>query len=223
MYKIKYSNRKFYNKWLFKVTLNLKGGTIFRDRSADDVIFFCIEPVGDRVMWGRLKDASNNKENILKVGLFLSNNNNSVYTKRIEGSTFDLYTNDKEFYNKICAELTNLVTCTYEPLAGQEDLIRDSSSIVTTKLPHNKYRYKVYLLPHKLKGDKDRKTSFLSWIDSQNPRIRISEAVKAWFFKTEWNWDRRYILVEDEQTLFMLQLRNAEVIGRIYNYHLVDK
>jgi hypothetical protein len=41
--------------------------------------------------------------------------------------------------------------------------------------------------------------------------------------KTEWNWDRRYVLVEDEGTLLMLKLRNPEVMGSVYNYVLSDK
>jgi hypothetical protein len=53
--------------------------------------------------------------------------------------------------------------------------------------------------------------------------VLISEVVKDWFIKTEWNWDRRYIFVEDAQTLLMLKLRNAEAIGRIYDYIIIDK
>lgn len=223
MYNLKYSNRKFYNKWLFKITLDLKGGTIFRGRSLDEVIQICIEPDSSQVMRRSFRDVLTNKENIMKVGLFLSDNSIYEYTKRIEGSIFDIYTNDRSFYNLASTNLTDLVKCLYEPLPGHEDSIRDTSKIITTKLPHNKYQYKVYLLPHKLKEDKDKKQSFLNWVESQTPRIKISEAVKTWFIKTNWNWDRRYILVEDEQTLFMLQLRNSEVVGRVYNYQLVDK
>jgi len=51
----------------------------------------------------------------------------------------------------------------------------------------------------------------------------MSKAVKTWFIRTEWNWDRRYILVEDEQTLFMMKLRSAEVVGKTHEYQLVDK
>jgi len=40
---------------------------------------------------------------------------------------------------------------------------------------------------------------------------------------TEWNWDRRYMYVEDEMTLLMIKMRSSEVLGRIYEYHIIDK
>ena len=57
----------------------------------------------------------------------------------------------------------------------------------------------------------------------QGGRILISPIVKDWFIKTEYNWDRRYVLVEDSQTLLLLKLRNSEALGRIYDYVISDK
>jgi hypothetical protein len=51
----------------------------------------------------------------------------------------------------------------------------------------------------------------------------MSEAVKTWFIHTDWNWDRRYILVDEESTLLMLKLRNSDFMGKIYEYVIVDK
>jgi hypothetical protein len=47
--------------------------------------------------------------------------------------------------------------------------------------------------------------------------------VQKWFLKTDWNWDRRYVLVEDEGTLLMMKLRNSDVVGTVYNYVVTDK
>ena len=94
--------------------------------------------------------------------------------------------------------------------------------IAAKKLPHNRYRYKVYLQPHKSK-DKTNKSRYVSWCASQGDKIRMSEAVKTWFIATDWNWDRRYILVDDESTLLMLKLRNSDFVGKIYEYVVVDK
>ena len=67
------------------------------------------------------------------------------------------------------------------------------------------------------------KADFIDWLSSQNSKVRISDTVKSWFLVTVWNWDRRYMYVEDEQTLLMLKLRKNEAIGTIYNYVLCDK
>lgn len=223
MSNIKYCQRKFYNKWLYKVTVDLQGGAIFRLYPLEKVIEFCIEPISERLRWGTLKDASKNRENILKVALFFDKNKEKGFNKRIEGNSTDFYTNDKEFYKEMYEHFGDMVIHAFEPMPGYEDKIADSQEIITTKLPHNKYLYKVYLAPHKLKGDLDKKLKFLDWITGQGSKIRISEAVKKWFIKTDFNWDRRYVLVEDEKTLLLLKLRGSDALGRIYSYHLVDK
>jgi hypothetical protein len=63
----------------------------------------------------------------------------------------------------------------------------------------------------------------LDWVESQNGKITISPALKDWFISTNWNWDRRYVLVEDEKTLLMLKLKNSDAVGSIYDYVISDK
>lgn len=223
MSKTKYTGRKFYNKWLYKVTLSMPGSSIFRKFSAlDEVISFCNNLTVENTPYRHQRSAFVNRENIIKLCTFLVENKDIDFSKRIETDMLDVYTNDQNFFNLISKTFEELVIHTFEPIPGQEQAMLNTSGIVTTKLPHNKYYYKVYLLPHKMKGDKESKEKFVTWVSGQS-KIRISEAVKKWFIKTDWNWDRRYILIEDEQTLFMLKLRSSDVVGRVYNYQLVDK
>jgi hypothetical protein len=72
-------------------------------------------------------------------------------------------------------------------------------------------------------GDKEGKQKYIAWLKTQEDRVTCTPAVEKWFMTTDWNWDRRYILVQDESTLLMLKLRNSEVVGRIYNYVVSDK
>jgi hypothetical protein len=116
-----------------------------------------------------------------------------------------------------------LVINLYQPLEKNIDLLKDSDKIITKKLPHDKYRFKVYLLPHKLANDELGKKRYLQWVESQKEKILITKSVKNWFMTTNWNWDRRYIYVEDPSTLLLLKLRNSETIGRSYEYVIVDK
>jgi hypothetical protein len=74
-----------------------------------------------------------------------------------------------------------------------------------------------------MKGDIDAKFKYMEWVAMQGDKIRLTPIVKDWFIKTEWNWDRRYLLVEDTATLLMLQLRSGEAIGKVYEYVVVDK
>jgi hypothetical protein len=74
-----------------------------------------------------------------------------------------------------------------------------------------------------MKGNQVGKVKFLDWLRQQAPRITCTERLAKWFLITDWNWDRRYILIEDEQSLLMLKLRNPDVIGRTYNFIVTDK
>jgi len=221
--KVKYSNKKFYNKWLYKISLSLNGCGIFRSNGFDDIKAYCNGENIKISFYDYQNYALTNKDTILNIVKFLEKNKTVAYAHRIERNFIDFYTNDAKFYADFSKKFDNIVRYVSEPLPGHKDDILNSTDIYTTKLPHNKYKFKVFLLPHKLKNNKEQKINFITWAASQSPRIRLSDAVKHWFLTTDWNWDRRYILVEDEGTLLMLKLRNSDVVGRVHQFQLVDK
>ena len=217
------TNRKFYNKWIYKVSLNVKGSNIFRTHSLDDIKEFCSGEATDQAPYSLHTRAWNNREQILELTNFLIEQHDVVWAKRIENTLIDFYTNDTNFYESLSESFESAMTHRFEPSVATAELLEQPQTIVATKLPHNKYHYKVYLLPHKLAGNKESKKKYVDWLKGQTPRITCTPAVEKWFIKTDWNWDRRYVLVEDEHTLLMLKLRNSEVVGRVYNYVISDK
>ena len=167
------------------------------------------------------RDIKSNKDNILDLAKILQSYDKMAWQTRIERNQIDVYTNDKNLYDDISSKFSFAVRKRFEP---SDDIpLVDGNIVKAKKLPHDRYRYKVYLKPHKLHRDQDAKMQYLSWVDSQSPRISISHSVKQWFIYTDWNWDRRYIWVEDESTLLMLKLRNSDVFGKVYEYQLCDK
>jgi hypothetical protein len=222
--KIKTTNKKFYGKWLYKVSLRVNGAGMFRTGTLESVRDFCLndEPPAGR-HFSYAARSYKHRDELLRMAHFLIGHNSSEWAKRIEQSQIDLYTNEKEFYENISKEFDDILLHRFEPSADSSELLEKSSAIIVKSLPHNKYRYRVYLLPHKFRGDKEEKTRYIGWLKSQNPKITCTSAIESWILKTDWNWDRRYILVEDESTLLMLKLRNAEVMGRVYNFVVSDK
>ncbi len=222
--KVKLTNRKFYNKWLYKISLNLKGGAIFRDRPLSQVKDFCYgEDPGDRP-YSVFYKAWNNKDLILEICVFLEQFKESDWTKRIESNSIDFYTNNTDFYKRMAVRFNDLIVHQFEPSENTEDALNNSEfAIVGKKLPHNRYNYRVYILPHKMTHDPVEKNKYLDWLEKQSPKIRCSAKVRDWFLRTQWNWDRRYVLVEDDATLLMLKLRNSDVVGRVYKYVISDK
>ncbi len=223
--KTKLTNRKFYGKWLYKASFHLEGCALFRTKTLDEIETFCLGPNPHEKhaysIWVR---AWNNRENINDLCTFLKGYIKDVYSLRIETSILDVYTNDKEFYDQISTKFSEHLRHRFEPSAANIDLLNSDKNYITVdKLPKGGYKYRVYLLPHKMKDDREGKQKYLDWLKKQDPKVTCTPAVEKWFLHTDWNWDRRYVLVWDEATLLMLKLRNAEVVGRVYNFVVSDK
>lgn len=220
--KAKPTSRKFYGKWLYKVTLMLQGAGIFRDAPLQSVIDFCNESTNDYAVYSFRGRAALNRVKIKEVATFLQAFSEDIWSTRIESDQIDFYSNDKSFYDAVANTFANDILHRFEPLGDTNDLLESAGTVVVKKLPHNKYQYRVYLLPHKMANDNEGKTKYIEWLKQQD-RITCTPAIQEWFYKTNWNWDRRYVLVEDEQTLLMLKLRNSEVVGRVYKFVIPDK
>lgn len=220
--KTKVTNKKFYNKWLYKVTLKIEGAGMLRSGTFEQIrdVFNGPEPVN------RYTYASRNwkyRDSLLDIISFLEQQNPSIWAKRIEQDSVDFYTNDKNFYEELSDKYENKLIHRFEPMVGQEDLLDKVGQVVVKKFPKDRYKHRVYLLPHKMANKREEKQQFVEWLKKQSPKITCTPAIERWFVSTDWNWDRRYVLVEDEATLLMLKLRNADVVGRIHNFVISDK
>lgn len=220
MLKPKLTTCKFYNKWLYKVTLRIPGVAILRQYKLEELLTLELTP-NSNINSIRTR-AAHNKETIKALSACLLEWESTTWAKRIESSNIDIYTSNKEIYQQLLERFAAITVLCFEPDENNLSILENTGTIVAKKFPHDKYHYKAYILPHKVKN-KESKRELLEWIDGQSGRILISESVKDWFVNTEYNWDRRYVLIEDEHTLLMLKLRSADTLGRVYNYVISDK
>lgn len=207
MKKSKPTKRKFYGKWLYKVTLFIRGVYTIR------YDFDTTKHFHPLFIDSSLIDGLVNK---------LASLPPDSWTKRIESDRIDIYTSDYNLYQQLSEQFAHCLIHRFEPVCDP-DKLADSNVSVVNRYPHNRYQYKVFLTPHKFNKDQTRKQQFLEWIDTQGERIKISLAVKDWFIYMNWNWDRRYLYVQDEQTLLMLKMRESNAVGKVYKYTLADK
>lgn len=223
MMPINYIKRKFYNKWNYKISLSLKGASIFRLYDCDYIKerLSSYNQEDDIFDWRWEKRVQENRNEAIIVANFLDQWPKDSYIKRIERNILDIYTNDQNFFDAACHEFFSFTRKRFAPNPSTEHLLSNEKRILCKKLPHEKYRYKVFLKAHAI--DKEEKIKFLNFLDLNNNNIRISESTKSWFLVTKWNWDRRYILVDDEKALMMLKLRSSAALGSIYEYVIADK
>jgi hypothetical protein len=194
------TKRKFYNKWLYKITLAVTAAGIFRHNTAEQ-----IKESGEFHKEARLLASCLHEI--------------KDYQLRIESKFIDIYVNDRQHVDEILSRFAKSVRHVFSPHPALLSGTVGAKNIVANKLPYDRYRYKVFLRPHTIK-DLEEKKDYIRWLDSQTPRIFLSENTKDWFIKTFWNWDRRYMYVEDEKTLMMAKMRHSSVLGSVYTYQL---
>lgn len=202
--KIQQTKRKFYNKWLYKATLKINGVTQFRVKE----------------LWEIIKFSTNSK--LIELANVLDKHDSTDRAVRVERNSVDVYTNSPILFDLIINQFSKELKHCFAPNKGSEEALDQKRTILSSKLPHDRFQYKVFLQPHKFDSVDD-KLRWLSWLDTQKERIKISESVKHWFIKTNWNWDRRYMYVEDDQTLLILKMRNSDAISSVYTYTVIDK
>lgn len=218
MPKINKTKRKFYNKWSYKITLTIPGISMLYYNTLDQLEYKIINNIFN-LERRHEKEIYNNIDTALQLINILKTSDKHEFQKRVERKLISIYTNNKDLYKDLADAMDY---CTYHRFEPSDDIpLLDNNKVACKKLPHDKFRYKIYLLPHKL--PRDEKSLYLNWLESQPDTISITESVKKWFISTDWNWDRRYIWVTDERTLLMLKLRNPEVCGKVLEYVTVDK
>lgn len=219
----KKTKKKFYNKYVYKISLSLPGITGLRYYDMDEFMQICqskkkpmAESWRDRVV-DKMID---NKEVWLSIIPYLNQFDSKSFMKRLEGDIIDFYTNDKKFYDGISDNFGQFVRLRYQPPKGKEQTMLDADKVIfAKKFPHDKYQYKAYLRPHKI--PKNEKQTIIDWLDKQRPSITLTDSIKNWIAKTSENWDRRYIYIENEQTLLMLKLRCPDLVGQIFKYEII--
>ena len=216
---VKQTTKKFYNKWLYKVTLRVPGAGVFRSYSLETILDEIDHESKSRLHY--FQKARDNANYLSKVIDFLLPWESTEWTKRIESDYMDLYTNNEKFYNELIRLFSNEIKHAFEPDPEYLDVLEGNRVILVKKYPKDDFQYRVYLLPHNLKGLEDKKL-YVEWLRN-NSSISVTDSVIYWFTVTSWNWDRRYILVKDSATLTMLKLRGPDVMGKVYEYQIVDK
>lgn len=224
--KSKPTKRKFYNKWLYKISLHVPGIYAFRYYGiADDnetltnaELFQRVSPYISSTTRRKIDE---NQDLIVELSETLKEIPTDKWGMRTEGDFVDFYTNEKELFDQLSEKFELHTRQRFEPHSDPE--LFDAGVYVVNKYPFDQYRFKVFLQPHKFDRDKKKKKDFLKWLETQNEKVKLTDTTKEWFMEWNYNWDRRYMYVEDDKTLLMLKLRNPDALGKVYKYVLADK
>lgn len=214
--KTRISKKKFYNKYDYKVTLFLEGCETLRYTSTKESKEFLENGTFPRfyISENQKVKITKNRKTLIDLCDLLLKHDADIWQKRIERNHIDIYSKNSALAEELKDAFPEIITTVFEPASEPVEPF----TLRVKKLPDDIYNYRVFLLPHKLRGSREEKAKYISWIESQQKKIKMSDSAKSWFMNTDWNWDPRYILVDQESTLLMLKLRNPEIVGRVYRF-----
>jgi len=212
MIQYKPTKKLFYGKWLYKVSYNVDGCSFIRHKSFDNIesAFLSLKPTNTYH-----KKILDNREELVHLTSELQKLPRDSFDLRVETNIIDVYTNDEAVFTRLIFLLPENIRFAQRPQDPTGQQLADKKTILVKKYPQDRFTMRVYLKPHKM-SDIEEKENYLKWLKAVDG-VSISEAVESWFYNTNWNWDRRYILVDQEKTLLMLKLKNSNVIGTVYN------
>lgn len=222
MHKIKQTVRKFYNKWLYKISLTVPGAHVFRMIDLEKITNFLnkLSHNQNSINFHTLNKSVINRRHIQRISSRLGLIDHKSYFIRVEQDRLDIYVNEQQLFDDLCIDLQDIIVQAFCPDKEKIALL-DRKVILVKKYPKEDFKYRVYLKPHVIKH-KAEKHHYLAWLDL-NLDYNMSDSVRSWFITTEWNWDRRYMLVRNEPALLMMKLRNADAMGSVYEYVICDK
>jgi len=215
----KKTNKKFYNKYVYKIAL-------FTDlaRAIDLRITLALR---DNLKYSfidsKLRATSKNQ-----VALNMATELTPFFAskecrRRVEGHHFNVFTTTKEDFDKILKITEKFVKEVHEP-SSEEDLKffenNSSKKILTDALPYGKYKYKIYM-KYNMAQDKRVLVNKITTVHGKN--IKLSKQTSEWLkFSQRWCWSP-YMYVTDSSSLTMLTLMLGDNIKKIEEYVLRDE
>jgi hypothetical protein len=221
----KKTKKKFYNNYIYKVSLIIDGSGALRYYSFPELLDLLVHQdkisENSRGYRENIKIKFVSKANIWFAMLNTLMSFEGKYSKRMEGDILDIYTNEESLYSSLCKQFPDQIRIRFQPEKGMEQILLDSEKqIFVSDIPHGIYNYKVFLTPFKVTGDRKK---LCDWMETQIPKITFTPSVKKWCLQNNSNWDRRYIYVDTEATLLMLRLRSSDMIGQVHKFIKSDK
>ena len=127
MQKPKLTKRKFYNKWLYKITLFCPGVSLYRLLGYNETINYLVSPTTyKKSVFSSHHKALKNKINFLALTTFLSKLNKQDFAQRIESNTIDLYVNDESIFDSLSSTFESIVVNRYAPTGNNLELLENT-------------------------------------------------------------------------------------------------
>jgi hypothetical protein len=225
LWKIKETKKAFFGKYIYKVSLELRGISQLKRSSLADIASIP-KPMDSEFnipYYKSKQEAYQNKAEILSIGSFLEIESGICdFKTRAEGSTFNIYTNDRDFVDRFLTAFGKHVFELYEPATKEagEFLKKNMRKIICDELPNGLFRYKVHI-GYKTIPEKSRE-GFLNWTKKYGEeRIYMPRSTKNLLGSGGSGFCYgQYFYVSDEKMLNMTLMFFSDYVNKTENYIL---
>lgn len=208
--KILKTQKLFYGKWPYKVSVQFRGAHLIRFYGAEVLIRRFEDPNDTFRYHSFKKEELEELERCARLIHELQDVGNIKY--RYESNTVNIFTDTADMYNKVKSMFFSNITKVWEPCNLDEiSYLNDNvNAVIVDVFPYNKYRYKVVL---KYNTPSRIKETIISWLANNTHSSRTSTATMG-FLNSRSYTSSPFIYIEDDKTMIMLQLIAGSQISK---------
>jgi hypothetical protein len=223
--KIEQSYQLWYNKYLYKSIFIIPGIHVLRHYYNESEIEANVQDLKEvgwkRALYSRFVESYyENKEDILK---FANLTGDARLSKdlfiRIQDPRVSVYSNDLESHTRIEEAFPNALHSVSRPNKKCiPALLEGKNVMVVSKLPHNRYKYKVIINNYSTSHSIPKQ--LYEWGNAQGNAVKFSRKTEKYFKSPGLYLDQGFLYIEDESTLTMCNMFLTKCPKRVVRYVL---
>ena len=200
--KVYKTKKLFYGKWLYKIETKTPGASLIKHWGFEKVKSVCEK--GSPRLFGR-SFGPDEKQSLLEYITAIQPYFGSDLKTRVEYDRLDYFVNDVKLYKELSTILEKWVVSITEPDSETdiESLQAKASTVLCNQLPHNKYRYKVYI---RSGMPVHQRQQFKIWLENYGDKVQYSKSTTEWLDGKTYYSQCPFIYVEDQGLLLMAKM-----------------
>lgn len=204
---VKYIQKKYYNKYFYKITLKLDQNKLIKDERSRSR-GFSYSYYSNR--FSLLNDVIEQVKQVIV---------DDDYRFRTEGINVSVFTNSEANISMIIDKMGSQVTILYRPLnSAHIDIVENYNKVlVRSSLFENEYKFKVYL-KFSWEQRENRFKEYKDWLEESNLNYGINKTLNQYFYTNKGMRGIGYtaaVYFNDPQDLMIFQLRFNDRILKI--------
>lgn len=208
------TKKLFYSKWAFKISCVVKGAHWIRHWGVDK-----LPPDNRNLLWSTSKLSDKHWNELKNFAAIIKPYITKGTKIRCEGSSVNLYFNDRSLYNNVLDKVSDHCVAVWEPENDNElaVLMDNSKLVIVNQFPHKIYKHRVILKHLPI----EKRITLFDWLKKYpSETYKISPITEMYLTgKRIWAQDP-FILINDSKMLSMLGLFVNDYIKRTEHFVL---